>query len=46
MGAIFVEINQALGSQTIDAFKQHAYVTSLHKDVFDNDRMIVATKNE
>ena len=43
-GAIFVEINQALGSQTTDAFTQHAYNTKLHKDLFENDRMIVATK--
>ena len=44
-GGIFVEINQALGSQTTDAFTQHAYNTILHKDLFENDRMIVATKN-
>jgi release factor glutamine methyltransferase len=43
-GALFVEINQALGSQTIDAFTQHAYNTELHKDLFENDRMIVAIK--
>lgn len=43
-GSIFVEINQALGSQTTDAFTQHAYNTTLHKDLFDNDRMIVAIK--
>jgi len=43
-GAIFVEINQALGSQTTNAFTQHAYNTLLHKDLFENDRMIVATK--
>jgi release factor glutamine methyltransferase len=43
-GGIFVEINQALGSQTTDAFTQHAYNTVLHKDLFENDRMIVAIK--
>jgi len=43
-GAIFVEINQALGSKTTDAFTQHAYNTVLHKDLFENDRMIVAIK--
>ncbi len=43
-GAIFVEINQALGSQTANAFTQYAYNTLLHKDLFENDRMIVATK--
>ena len=43
-GAIFVEINQTLGSQTTDAFTQHAYNSVLHKDLFENDRMIVAIK--
>jgi release factor glutamine methyltransferase len=43
-GAIFVEINQALGSKTKDAFTQNAYNSNLHKDLFENDRMIVATK--
>jgi len=44
-GAIFVEINQTLGSQTQDVLTQHAYNTMLHKDLFENDRMIVAIKN-
>ena len=43
-GAIFVEINQTLGSQTQDVLTQHAYNTMLHKDLFENDRMIVAIK--
>ena len=43
-GAIFVEINQALGLQTQDVFVQNNYKTVLKKDLFDNDRMIVATK--
>jgi len=43
-GAIFVEINQALGLQTQDVFIQNNYKTVLKKDLFDNDRMIVATK--
>jgi len=45
-GAIFVEINQALGLQTQDVFVQNNYKTMLKKDLFDNDRMIVATKNK
>ena len=43
-GAIFVEINQALGLQTQDVFVQNNYKTVLKKDLFENDRMIVATK--
>jgi release factor glutamine methyltransferase len=42
-GAVFVEINQALGLQTQDVFEQNKYNTLLKKDLFDNDRMIVAT---
>ena len=44
-GAVFVEINQALGIQTQDVFAQNNYTTLLKKDLFENDRMIVATKN-
>ena len=43
-GAVFVEINQALGLQTQDVFVQNNYNTLLKKDLFENDRMIVATK--
>ena len=43
-GALFVEINQALGLQTKDVFVQANYNTLLKKDLFENDRMIVATK--
>jgi release factor glutamine methyltransferase len=42
-GALFVEINQALGLRTQDVFEQNNYNTLLKKDLFDNDRMIVAT---
>ena len=45
-GAVFVEINQALGIQTQDVFEQNNYTTLLKKDLFENDRMIVATKNK
>jgi release factor glutamine methyltransferase len=44
-GAIFVEINQALGIQTKDVFVQNNYTPVLKKDLFENDRMIAATKN-
>ncbi len=43
-GALFVEINQALGIQTQDVFEQKNYTTLLKKDLFENDRMIEATK--
>ena len=43
-GALFVEINQALGPQTQDVFVQNNYTAVLKKDLFENDRMIVATK--
>jgi len=43
-GAIFVEINQALGFKTQDVFAQNKYTTVLKKDLFENDRMILATK--
>jgi len=43
-GALFVEINQAMGLQTQDVFVQNNYKTVLKKDLFDNDRMILATK--
>ena len=44
-GAIFVEINQALGPQTQYVFVKNNYTAVLKKDLFENDRMIVATKN-
>jgi release factor glutamine methyltransferase len=43
-GALFVEINQALGKQTQEVFVQNNYNTLLKKDLFENDRMILATK--
>ena len=43
-GALFVEINQALGIQTQDVFEQKNYTTLLKKDLFENDRMIEAIK--
>ena len=45
-GAIFVEINQALGIQTQDVFAQNKYKTILKKDLFENDRMILALPNQ
>jgi release factor glutamine methyltransferase len=45
-GALFVEINQALGMQTQDVFVQNNYTTMLKKDLFENERMILATKTK
>ncbi len=41
-GAIFVEINQALGQETIDLFASFGYQCILKKDMQGKDRMIVA----
>lgn len=45
-GALFVEINQALGLQTQHVFIQNKYTAVLTKDLFENDRMILATKTK
>lgn len=42
-GAIFVEINEALGKETIALFEQQGYTARLRKDVQGKDRMIKAT---
>ena len=44
-GAIFVEINQSLGTATKNILQEKNYNTNLRKDLFENDRMILATKN-
>jgi release factor glutamine methyltransferase len=41
-GVIFVEINQALGQETVDLFASFGYQCILKKDMQGNDRMIVA----
>jgi release factor glutamine methyltransferase len=41
-GVIFVEINQALGKETIDLFASFGYQCVLKKDMQGKDRMIVA----
>ena len=43
---IGIEINQALGIQTQDVFAQNKYKTILKKDLFENDRMILALPNQ
>lgn len=42
-GAVFVEINEALGKETVDLFEQQGYTVTLRKDLQGKDRMIKAT---
>jgi release factor glutamine methyltransferase len=39
-GAIYLEINQALGNEVISLFQQFGYATELRKDLMANDRMV------
>lgn len=41
--AVFVEINEALGKETVDLFEQQGYTVTLRKDLQGKDRMIKAT---
>jgi release factor glutamine methyltransferase len=41
-GQIFVEINEALGKETVTIFQQHGYQTLLKQDLQGKDRMIQA----
>lgn len=45
-GIIFLEINEELGEQVIDLYKEHGYRTSLKQDMMGKDRMVMAEKNE
>lgn len=42
-GAVFVEINEALGKETVNLFEQLGYTVMLRKDLQGKDRMIKAT---
>lgn len=39
-GAIYVEINEALGKETVSLYEQEGYTTELRKDLQGKDRMI------
>lgn len=41
-GKIFVELNEALGKETENIFKEHGYTTQLKKDLQRKDRMLMA----
>lgn len=44
-GAIYVEINQALGRETVELFENYGYrEVELRKDIYGNDRMVKAKK--
>lgn len=42
-GAIYLEINQTLGQEVVNHFKQNGYSCELRKDLMGNDRMVKAT---
>jgi len=42
-GAVFVEINEALGKETVNLFEQQGYTVTLRKDLQGKDRLIKAT---
>ena len=44
-GSIYVEINQALGKETVDLFESYGYKEiELRKDIYGNDRMVKGVK--
>lgn len=45
-GHIYVEINQALGKETVELFESYGYKeVTLRKDIYGNDRMVKAVRN-
>lgn len=45
-GHIYVEINQALGKETVELFKSYGYKeVELRKDIYGNDRMVKGVKS-
>jgi release factor glutamine methyltransferase len=44
-GAVFLELYEELGEQTVQLFRQHGYVTQLKKDMQGKDRMLKAVVN-
>lgn len=46
-GAIYVEINQALGKETVKLFESYGYEkVELRKDIYENDRMVKGMKSK
>ena len=47
VGHIYVEINQALGTETVALFESYGYKeVTLRRDIYGNDRMVKAVKSE
>lgn len=42
-GAVYVEINQQLGKETVDLFQQKGFTVELKKDMSGNERMVRAS---
>lgn len=42
-GAIFLEINETLGKETVSLYEQEGYTTELRKDLQGKDRMVKAS---
>lgn len=43
-GAVYVEINQQLGKETVDLFQQKGFTVELKKDMSGNERMVKASR--
>lgn len=44
-GAVYVEINQQLGKETVELFQQKGFAVELRKDMNGNERMVKAGRN-
>lgn len=43
-GAVYVEINQQLGKETVELFQQKGFAVELRKDMSGNERMVKASR--
>ncbi|HMJ47673.1 MAG TPA: peptide chain release factor N(5)-glutamine methyltransferase [Ferruginibacter sp.] len=42
-GKIFMEVHEALAKEVVSLFKKQGYQATIHKDIFDKERFVVAT---